>query len=33
MKRPIIMTDWRERNRTFFDALNVERNVMFVILT
>ena len=27
------MTDWRERNRTFFDALNVERNVMFVILT
>ncbi|ACK49671.1 lipoprotein releasing system, transmembrane protein, LolC/E family [Methylocella silvestris BL2] len=31
--RPMIMTDWRERNRTFFDALNVERNVMFVILT
>ena len=27
------MTDWRERNRTFFDALNVERNVMFIILT
>ena len=28
-----IMTDWRERNRTFFDALKVERNVMFIILT
>jgi len=33
VSRPIIMTDWRERNRTFFDALNVERNVMFIILT
>jgi lipoprotein-releasing system permease protein len=31
--RPMIMTDWRERNKTFFDALNVERNVMFIILT
>ncbi|MCL2385432.1 MAG: lipoprotein-releasing ABC transporter permease subunit [Alphaproteobacteria bacterium] len=31
--RPMIMTDWRERNKTFFDALAVERNVMFVILT
>jgi lipoprotein-releasing system permease protein len=31
--RPMILTDWRERNKTFFDALNVERNVMFVILT
>ncbi|HXW70008.1 MAG TPA: lipoprotein-releasing ABC transporter permease subunit [Methylocella sp.] len=30
--RPMIMTDWRERNKTFFDALKVERNVMFVIL-
>jgi lipoprotein-releasing system permease protein len=30
--RPMIMTDWRERNKTFFDALSVERNVMFVIL-
>ena len=30
--RPVIMTDWRQRNKTFFDALNVERNVMFVIL-
>ncbi|MBO0734045.1 MAG: lipoprotein-releasing ABC transporter permease subunit [Methylocapsa sp.] len=31
--RPMIMTDWRERNKTFFDALNVEHNVMFIILT
>ncbi|HET6376785.1 MAG TPA: lipoprotein-releasing ABC transporter permease subunit [Methylocella sp.] len=31
--RPMLMTDWRERNKTFFDALNVERNVMFIILT
>ena len=33
VSRPMIMTDWRERNRTFFDALVVERNVMFIILT
>ncbi len=31
--RPVIVTDWRQRNKTFFDALNVERNVMFIILT
>jgi lipoprotein-releasing system permease protein len=31
--RPIMMTDWRQRNRTFFGALEVERNVMFLILT
>lgn len=31
--RPIYLTDWRERNRTFFDALTVERNVMFMILS
>ncbi len=30
--RPMIMTDWRQRNKTFFDALNVESNVMFIIL-
>jgi lipoprotein-releasing system permease protein len=30
--RPMIIQDWRERNRTFFDALAVERNVMFMIL-
>jgi lipoprotein-releasing system permease protein len=33
ISRPMIMTDWRQRNKTFFDALNVERNVMFIILT
>jgi lipoprotein-releasing system permease protein len=31
--RPMIITDWRQRNKTFFDALAVERNVMFMILT
>ena len=31
--QPMLMTDWRERNKTFFDALSVERNVMFIILT
>jgi lipoprotein-releasing system permease protein len=31
-ERPILMTDWRQRNRTFFAALEVERNVMFLIL-
>ncbi|MBV9078819.1 MAG: lipoprotein-releasing ABC transporter permease subunit [Methylobacteriaceae bacterium] len=32
-ERPILVTDWRQRNRTFFSALEVERNVMFLILT
>ena len=32
-KRPIFMIDWRQRNATFFNALQVERNVMFMILT
>ncbi|MER8547347.1 lipoprotein-releasing ABC transporter permease subunit [Mesorhizobium sp. M0684] len=32
-QRPISLVDWRERNKTFFDALQVERNVMFMILT
>jgi lipoprotein-releasing system permease protein len=27
------MIDWRQRNATFFGALQVERNVMFLILT
>ncbi|MGB3814776.1 MAG: lipoprotein-releasing ABC transporter permease subunit [Shinella sp.] len=31
--RQIFVTDWRQRNRTFFSALEVERNVMFMILT
>ena len=32
-QRPVLITDWRQRNRTFFAALEVERNVMFLILT
>jgi lipoprotein-releasing system permease protein len=32
-QRPIFMVDWRQRNATFFTALQVERNVMFLILT
>lgn len=31
--RQISMVDWRQRNQTFFSALQVERNVMFMILT
>ncbi|WPO39326.1 lipoprotein-releasing ABC transporter permease subunit [Tardiphaga sp. 215_C5_N2_1] len=31
--RPIFIVDWRQRNSTFFNALQVERNVMFLILT
>jgi lipoprotein-releasing system permease protein len=33
VQRPIYMIDWRQRNATFFNALQVERNVMFLILT
>ncbi len=31
--RQVLLTDWQERNATFFSALEVERNVMFLILT
>ncbi|WP_394713546.1 lipoprotein-releasing ABC transporter permease subunit [uncultured Roseibium sp.] len=31
--RPAYTSDWRQRNVTFFSALEVERNVMFIILT
>ncbi|MEW9805099.1 lipoprotein-releasing ABC transporter permease subunit [Mesorhizobium sp. ZMM04-5] len=31
--RQVFISDWRERNETFFSALQVERNVMFMILT
>ncbi|MEZ5811539.1 MAG: lipoprotein-releasing ABC transporter permease subunit [Rhizobiaceae bacterium] len=31
--RQVFVSDWRQRNRTFFSALEVERNVMFMILT
>ena len=29
----MMITDWRERNATFYNTLKVERNVMFLILT
>ncbi len=29
----MVITDWRERNATFYNTLKVERNVMFLILT
>jgi lipoprotein-releasing system permease protein len=32
-QRQIFLSDWRQRNQTFFSALQVERNVMFMILT
>jgi len=32
-ERQVFITDWRQRNQTFFSALQVERNVMFMILT
>ncbi len=32
-QRPVFLVDWRQRNATFFSALEVERNVMFMILT
>jgi lipoprotein-releasing system permease protein len=31
--RPHFLVDWRQRNQSFFLALEVERNVMFMILT
>lgn len=31
--RPMVFTDWQRRNQTFFSALQVERVVMFVILS
>ncbi|UPJ69661.1 lipoprotein-releasing ABC transporter permease subunit [Bradyrhizobium sp. 191] len=31
--RPIFLLDWRQRNTTFFKALEVERNVMFLIVS
>jgi lipoprotein-releasing system permease protein len=31
--RQVLLTDWQQQNITFFSALEVERNVMFLILT
>ena len=33
IQRQALVTSWQERNVTFFSALEVERNVMFMILT
>jgi lipoprotein-releasing system permease protein len=33
LSRPLILTDWQQRNETFFSALQVERAVMFTILS
>ncbi|WP_349370552.1 lipoprotein-releasing ABC transporter permease subunit [Salinarimonas sp.] len=33
VERPIFLSDWTQRNSSFFSALRVERNVMFIILT
>lgn len=33
VERPIFVGDWRQRNGALFNALQVERNVMFLILT
>jgi lipoprotein-releasing system permease protein len=32
-QRQVFLVDWTQRNATFFNALQVERNVMFIILT
>ena len=32
-KRPLFLTDWRQRNQSFFSALIIERNAMFMILS
>lgn len=33
ISRPLILADWQQRNETYFSALQVERVVMFVILS
>jgi lipoprotein-releasing system permease protein len=33
LERPVFVTDWRQRNAALATALQVERNVMFLILT
>ena len=31
--RPVFLTDWRQRNKTFFSALELDRNVQFIVLS
>jgi lipoprotein-releasing system permease protein len=33
LTRPLVLTNWQQRNETFFSALQVERVVMFTILS
>ena len=33
ISRPLVLTDWQQRNEAYFSALQVERVVMFVILS
>jgi len=33
LPEPMMVVDWQQRNKSFFDALQVERTVMFLILT
>jgi len=33
LKRPVRILDWQQANSSFFNAIEVERNVMFLILT
>jgi len=33
LTKPLLVVDWRQMNSTFFGVLEVERNVMFLILT
>ncbi|MET3590119.1 lipoprotein-releasing system permease protein [Bartonella silvatica] len=33
VNQQVYLTDWRERNQAFFSALQIERNVMFFILS
>ena len=32
-KKELFISTWSDTNKTFFNALKVERNVMFIILT
>ena len=33
VSRPVMITDWRQMNKTFFETLQVEKNILFIILT
>ncbi len=33
LNEPMMVVDWTQRNKSFFDALKIERTVMFLILT